>query len=583
MNAGGPVRRVIDDRFELVNRLGSGGMGMVWRARDLALHRDVALKEVRPPDPALAENDPESARLLRERVLREARALARLDHPGVVTVHHIVDGGVGTYPWIVMELVPGASLAERLAEGALSPVEAAGLGRGVLSALRAAHAAGILHRDVKPANVLLRTDGSPVLTDFGIAAIRESTSLTATGSIIGSPDYMAPERIRGDEDDPSSDLWSLGMMLYVAVEGRHPLRKATTLATLAAVLDEEIPPPRQAGPLAPVLEAVLARDPATRPGADELDRMLAAVGTSAATPPRQEPGAPQDAGPPRPQPSFTLQDSVPSGGPTAVLSAPPGPSPVPGAGSGTPVPAPPGPLRAGEARRRVRRGRAVAVTTALAGTALTGALVWSLLPDADDRAADRSPSASAGATRGSSAAGDAAGQAAGTTGTKETAGATEPEETAPEQPENLLTPEGVRSVIAALEPVMGGTRITSFTLYEEHASVEAPLRNNKKLYDVYAYRDGRATRERAGGTLMSGARSVDLEKFDWDVLPGLIRRADKELGVAEPTSHYVDIDPASPFDDYQPTISVYVSDEYGGAYLRADVNGKVLRKYPRDS
>ncbi|MFD0628874.1 protein kinase [Streptomyces sanglieri] len=121
---------MIDDRFELVNRLGSGGMGMVWRAHDLALHRDVALKEVRPPDPALSENDPESARLLRERVLREARALARLDHPGVVTVHHIVDGGDGTYPWIVMELVPGASLAERLAEGTLSPVEAAELGRG---------------------------------------------------------------------------------------------------------------------------------------------------------------------------------------------------------------------------------------------------------------------------------------------------------------------------------------------------------------------------------------------------------------------------------------------------------------------
>ncbi|MFF8714042.1 protein kinase [Streptomyces sp. NPDC015184] len=579
MNAGGPVRRVIDDRFELVNRLGSGGMGMVWRARDLALHRDVALKEVRPPDPALAENDPESARLLRERVLREARALARLDHPGVVTVHHIVDGGVGTYPWIVMELVPGASLAERLAEGTLTPVEAAGLGRGVLSALRAAHAAGILHRDVKPANVLLRTDGTPVLTDFGIAAIRESTSLTATGSIIGSPDYMAPERIRGDEDDPSSDLWSLGMMLYVAVEGRHPLRKATTLATLAAVLDEEIPPPRRAGPLAPVLEALLTRSPADRPGADELDRMLAAVGTaSAAAPPRQDPRAPQDTVPPRPRPSAAPRDAVPAGGPTAVLATPPATSPASGVGNGTPRT-----LGTREARRRVRRGRVVAVTTALAGTALTGALVWSLLPDSDDRASDGAPSASAGDTRGPSAAGGKAGQSAGTegtTGTKKTAG---PEETAPEQPENLLTPAGARSVIAALEPVMGGTRITSFTLYEEHASVEAPLRSNKNLYDVYAYRDGRATRERAGGTLMSDARSVDLKKFDWDALPGLIRRADKELGVAEPTTHYVDIDPASPFDGYRPTISIYVSDEYGGAYLRADVNGKVLKKYPRDS
>ncbi|MGW2177645.1 protein kinase domain-containing protein [Streptomyces sp. NPDC001732] len=588
MTAGGPVRRVIDDRFELVNRLGSGGMGMVWRAHDLALHRDVALKEVRPPDPALAENDPESARLLRERVLREARALARLDHPGVVTVHHIVDGGAGTYPWIVMELVPGASLAERLAEGTLTPTEAAGLGRGVLSALRAAHAAGILHRDVKPANVLLRTDGSPVLTDFGIAAIRESTSLTATGSIIGSPDYMAPERIRGDEGNPSSDLWSLGMMLYVAVEGRHPLRKATTLATLAAVLDEEVPPPRQAGPLTPVLEALLTRNPAARPGAEELDRMLAAVSTPT-TPPRQDPRVPQDAVPPRPQP-FAPQDATPSGGPTRVLPASPARHPAPGAGSGpsgagsgmpgagngTPAPPRSGMLGTQEAHRRIRRGRAVAVTTALAGTALTGVLVWSLVPDSNDRATDDPPSASAGASTSPSGTGNATGRTAGT------AGAAGTEETAPEQPKNLLTPDGARSVIAALEPVMGGTRITSFSLYEEHARVEAPIKSNKNLYDVYAYRDGKAVRERAGGTLMPGAKSVDLKKFDWDALPGLIRRADKELGVAEPTSHYVDIDPASPFADYRPTISIYVSDEYGGAYLRADVNGKVLKKYPRN-
>ncbi|WP_406252060.1 protein kinase [Streptomyces atratus] len=567
MTAGGPVRRVIDDRFELVNRLGSGGMGMVWRAHDLALHRDVALKEVRPPDPALAENDPESARLLRERVLREARALARLDHPGVVTVHHIVDGGDGTYPWIVMELVPGASLAERLAEGTLTPVEAAGLGRGVLSALRAAHAAGILHRDVKPANVLLRADGSPVLTDFGIAAIRESTSLTATGSIIGSPDYMAPERIRGAEGDPSSDLWSLGMMLYVAVEGRHPLRKATTLATLAAVLDEEIPPPRQAGPLTPVLDALLTRDTAARPGPEELDRMLASVSEPAPAP---GPGraAPQDAVPPRQDPP-TRQDAAPPGyaqaGPTTVLPTAPVRRP--------PVTAPPRPrpatLGTQEIRRRVRRGRAVAFTTALAGTALTGVLVWSLMPDSDTGAAGSAPSASDRAPDRAS-------------GGPSPAEEKEGRQKATAPAKNLLTPSAARSVIAELKPVMGGTRVTSFTLFDVHASAEAPVAKNKALYDVFTYRDGKATRERAGGTLMSGARSVDLEKFNWDALPGLIRRADKELGVAEPTTHYVDIDPASPFDDYQPTLSVYVSDEYGGAYLRADINGKVLKKYPRN-
>lgn len=562
------MRRVIDDRFELVDRLGSGGMGMVWRAHDLALHRDVALKEVRPPDPALAESDPESARVLRERVLREARALARLDHPGVVTVHHIVDGGDGTYPWIVMELVPGASLAERLAEGTLAPVEAAELGRGLLSALRAAHAAGILHRDVKPANVLLRADGSPVLTDFGIAAIRESTSLTATGSIIGSPDFMAPERIRGQEGNPSSDFWSLGMMMYVAVEGRHPLRKATTLATLAAVLDEEIPPPAKAGPLAPVLNALLTRDTAARPDPGELDRMLAAVsepvgsaGQRPATPqvgvlPRQEAPARQDAVPP----GFGRTD------PTTVPPAAPVRRPdAPGRGTGTAPPRPqPATLGTQEIRRRIQRGRAVAVFTALAGTALTGVLVWSLMPDSNAETAGSTPSPAPASGRPSP-----------------TEVAESPQKAAAPT-ENLLTPAGARSVIAALKPVMGSTRVTSFTLFDGHASVEAPVAKNKALYDVFTYQDGKAARERAGGTLISGSRSVDLEKINWDALPGLIRRADKELGVAEPTTHYVDIDPASPFDNYQPTLSVYVSDEYGGAYLRADINGKVLKKNPRN-
>ncbi|EFH31279.1 serine/threonine protein kinase, partial [Streptomyces pristinaespiralis ATCC 25486] len=277
MNDGGPARRVVDGRFELEGRLGGGGMGTVWRARDIVLDRAVALKEVRPPDPGLAEYDPEAARLLRARVLREARALARVEHPGVVTIHHVVDGGEDTYPWLVMELVAGGSLADRLARGPMTPVEAARMGREVLAALRAAHDAGIQHRDVKPANVLLRPDGRPVLTDFGIAAIRESTVLTATGSIIGTPDYMAPERISGDEGGPGADLWSLAMMLYVAVEGHHPLRRGTTLATLAAVLNDELPPPRQAGPLAGLLAAVLVKDPAARPGPEAVDRMLAEV------------------------------------------------------------------------------------------------------------------------------------------------------------------------------------------------------------------------------------------------------------------------------------------------------------------
>ncbi|MCX4236552.1 serine/threonine-protein kinase [Streptomyces ortus] len=262
MNAPGDM---VDSRFELVERLGSGGMGTVWRARDNVLHRQVALKAVR--------HDAAASEAVRERVLREARALARVSHPNVVMIHHIVHDD--PHPWLVMELVEGVSLQERLADGPLSPTEAARLGRQVLGALRAADAAGVQHRDVKPANILLRTDGSAVLTDFGIAALQGSTALTATGELIGSPEYIAPERIRGNNDDPASDLWSLGLVLYVCVEGVSPLRRGTTLATLAAVLDETLPPPVRSGPLTPVLQTLLVRDPAARPDAARLDAMLA--------------------------------------------------------------------------------------------------------------------------------------------------------------------------------------------------------------------------------------------------------------------------------------------------------------------
>ncbi|MFD7440419.1 serine/threonine-protein kinase [Streptomyces sp. NPDC059909] len=294
---------VVDGRFELIERLGSGGMGTVWRARDTVLHREVALKAVR--------SDAGASGAVRERVLREARALARLSHPHVVTVHHIVDTGPEPHPWIVMELVPGLSLQDRLDQGPLAPAEAARIGRQVLSALSAAHAAGIQHRDVKPANVLLRPDGSTVLTDFGIAALQGSASLTATGELIGSPEYIAPERVRGRDDDPSSDLWSLGLVLYVCAEGVSPLRRATTLATLAAVLDDPVPPPVRSGQLAPVLQALLVRDPAARPDAARLDAMLAQVEAGAtpywaqptmttAVPPGPVPPVPTQLDSPRP-------------------------------------------------------------------------------------------------------------------------------------------------------------------------------------------------------------------------------------------------------------------------------------------
>ncbi|WP_327698277.1 serine/threonine-protein kinase [Streptomyces sp. NBC_00459] len=264
MNASGDL---VGGRFELLDRLGSGGMGTVWRARDSVLHREVALKAVRP--------DAAATDAVRERVMREARALARLSNPHVVTVHQIVDAD--PHPWIVMELVPGVSLDKRLESGPLTPVEAARIGGQVLDALRAAHAAGVQHRDVKPPNILLRPDGSAVLTDFGIAALQGATALTMTGELVGSPEYIAPERIRGPSDDPASDLWSLGVVLYVCVEGVSPLRRGTSLSTLAAVLEGEVPPPSRSGPLTPVLEALLERDPAARPDTGRLAAMLAQV------------------------------------------------------------------------------------------------------------------------------------------------------------------------------------------------------------------------------------------------------------------------------------------------------------------
>ena len=369
MHAG--QNRIIDGRFELLERLGSGGMGTVWRARDNALHREVALKEVRALDPATAAAHPDSSRVMRERVLREARALARISHPHVVTIHHIVDEG--PHPWIVMELLTGVSLQERLAQGLLEPGEAARVGRQVLAALGAAHAAGIQHRDVKPANVMLRADGSAVLTDFGIAALHGSASITMPGDLVGSPEYIAPERARGSDDNPASDLWSLGLVLYVCVEGTSPLRRATTLATLAAVLDDPVPPPIRSGSLGPVLDALLVRDPAARPDAQELDRMLArAESDSAPDGPRWTDGSRQPIAP-NPPTAWDATARLPLPPPATPLDSP---RPTPVHGVRTPPPeygtAPAAEPQTPSARRRTPMiVAAVAVAVAIvAATAL---------------------------------------------------------------------------------------------------------------------------------------------------------------------------------------------------------------------
>ncbi|MFI6250993.1 serine/threonine-protein kinase [Streptomyces sp. NPDC051016] len=269
--------RVIAGRYRLLSPLGEGGMGTVWRARDEVLGREVAVKEVRAP---AGLPGPDVERMY-ARLEREAWAAARVANRNVVTVYDVaMEGG---RPWIVMELIPGVSLADVLdAEGPMSPQRAAGIGAEVLSALRAAHSAGVLHRDVKPGNVLLSNDGRVVLTDFGIATVEGSSALTMTGEVIGSPEFLAPERALGRAFGPESDLWSLGVLLYAAVEGASPFRHDTPLSTLRAVVDEELPPPYRAGPLGPVIEGLLRKDPAERTPADQAERdlrLVAAGGT----------------------------------------------------------------------------------------------------------------------------------------------------------------------------------------------------------------------------------------------------------------------------------------------------------------
>ncbi|MET8899122.1 protein kinase [Streptomyces sp. NPDC004538] len=274
--------RLIAGRYRLLAKLGHGGMGTVWRAKDETVDREVAVKEPRVPD-HLPERERDNAF---ERMRREARAAARLDHPGVVNVHDVavVDGR----PWIVMELVRGRSLGDALQEGTLGAREAARIGLEVLGALEAAHAAGILHRDVKPDNVLLGRHDRVVLTDFGIAQIEGETNLTDTGGFVGSPEYIAPERVLGQRPGPASDLWSLGVVLYAATEGVSPFRRSNTPATLQSVLNATPAPPAAAqGPLAEVITALLDKDPARRPDAARVRGLLDAAANPPAPPPTQ--------------------------------------------------------------------------------------------------------------------------------------------------------------------------------------------------------------------------------------------------------------------------------------------------------
>ena len=286
--------RLVGGRYRLIERIGSGGTGTVWRAHDDLAQREVAVRQPRLP----GGPDDEGHRRAAHRLHREARAAARVDHPAAVTIHDVVveaeqrderPGPIGPdeldaaealdgLPWIVMELVPGESLRETLRRGPVDVREAARIGLAVLGALRAAHSVGIVHRDVKPAHVLLGPHGRVVVTDFGIAHVQGEGFLTASGeSAVASPEFVAPERMSGRIAGPASDLWSLGALLYAAVEGSSPFLRTTPQDTLAAILAAEPPEPTRAGPLGPLIARLLVADPDRRPVAEEVAKELEAA------------------------------------------------------------------------------------------------------------------------------------------------------------------------------------------------------------------------------------------------------------------------------------------------------------------
>ncbi|WP_051182515.1 serine/threonine-protein kinase [Nocardia vinacea] len=575
-------RAVVDGRFELLEPLGSGGMGTVWRAYDLALHREVALKEVRAETDGAGSPD-----VHRERVLREARALARIGHPNVVAIHHIVDSPEVAHPWIVMELVRGQSLADHLAGGPMPPVQVAHLGRGILAALRAAHQVGVLHRDIKPANVLLREDGSPVLTDFGIAAINGMNGLTSTGSVVGSLDYVAPERLSGQEGHTASDLWSLGLLLYFAVEGFHPMRRESTVATLAAVIRGEVPPPQRAGVLTAVLTALLVPDPDRRPNAEQVDLMLAqAIGAGGFGGAARVfdgvgsgPGALDGSGAGSDPGAFGAQDAgnTPGGFHTPGVGYAHGAFNTPNAaitpgsagefhGSRPNTTSAPRPY--GSTNPPARKPQSRGIVIGLAAAAVIAAVVATIVivalrPDSTGNQANPS---NPPATDEFPATSRAALPSTGAPVTGKTV--------------DLLTPTGIRQAITALEKVSGSNEFNEATFYPTYANVGAPVKNKPDLYDLFVYRDGTATRKGAGGPLSDKA-TVKLSSINWDILPDLFRIADESLGIPTPTLRYVIVDPAWTFNNDQPTVMVYLTDDYGGAYLAANTDGTVVTKYPR--
>ena len=396
---------VVADRYELLDTVGRGGFGVVWRACDTLLQRHVAVKEIHIPG-FLGDDD---RRELREKVLREARSAARLDHPNAVTVYDVLDDD--GRPVIVMELVEAPNLAQIVATGGpRAPAEAARIGLEVLDVLTAAHARGIVHRDVKPANVMVGESGRVRVGDFGVAAILDDPTVSTSGALTGSPAYMAPEQATNNRAVPESDLWSLGATLYFAVEGQPPFDKGSPLPTLTAIVQDPPRPAERAGPLLPVLEGLLVKDPVARLPADELRARLekAAAGVAAPAPTAtaraddtvvietsalRAAAAPTAAAPTLDAPTvdFPTAAAPAEAAPTEAVAPPPPP----------PRPAPPAPVvRRAPRRGGSRAGWVVAGVIAVVVLALIAVSLASQGADPPPETATDSPSTTTGAEAG---------------------------------------------------------------------------------------------------------------------------------------------------------------------------------------
>lgn len=360
----------IAGRYRLVRKLGQGGMGEVWLAEDGMLNRAVAIKRLFADAPSVGPQD-------LDRLLREARIAAQVRHSAVVAVYDLLVADGQRY--VVMEYVPGVSLAERLrVDGPLRVAEAARIIADAASALAAAHRIGVVHRDVKPANIFLEADGSAKLGDFGIARVSGDVSVTATGMMFGTVAYMAPDVARGTPATSASDVWSLGISLYAALQGVTPFEAENTLGVLARITTEPAAPARAAGPLRPVLAEMLQRDPAVRPGAAQVHGWLTAVARGAAPAGLEETSA------------RTVVRPAPATRPAVPVPAPWAPAyePQPARSWHEPV-APPA-----AARRPATLWWLVAAVTAVIVAGVAVALVVALRPAGRAQAGAAPPSAS---------------------------------------------------------------------------------------------------------------------------------------------------------------------------------------------